>query len=59
MPKMVRPPVEFDITWTKDETNPGGKEPSKKLLLELAQELGRIVARRDMAQGAKERDRHP
>ena len=51
MPKKVRPPVEFDIKWTEDETNPGGKEPSKKLMLELARYIGRKMARRDLAEG--------
>lgn len=50
------PPVDIEIQWTEDETNPGGKEPSQKLVSELTQVLARIVARRDMAMGIKERD---
>ena len=56
MPKKERPPVEFDIQWTEDETNPGGREPSQKLTSELAKEIARIVARRDVAMGIKDRD---
>ena len=55
MPKKQRPPVEIDIQWTEDETNPGGREPSKKLALELAREVGRMLARRDQKVG-KQRD---
>ena len=51
MPKKVRPPVEFDIKWTEDETNPGGKEPNKKLMLEQARYIDRTMARRDLAEG--------
>jgi hypothetical protein len=56
MPKKERPPVEFDTQWTEDETNPGGKEPSQKLTAELAREIARIVARRDVTMGIKDRD---
>lgn len=43
--KSRRPPVDIEIHWTEDETNPGGKEPSKKLLMELARRIGRKLAR--------------
>ncbi len=48
--KSRRPPVDIEIQWTEDETNPGGKEPSKKLMAELARELGRMMARQHLAE---------
>ena len=47
MPKTRRPPAEIEIKWTEDGTNPSGHKPGKKLVLELARELGRMAARRD------------
>ncbi len=57
MTKKKRPPVDIDIQWTEDETNPGGNEPSKKLTMELARELGRIAARRQHAEWMAEQER--
>ena len=53
--KSATPSVDTEIKWTEGETNPGGREPSKKLALELAREVGRILARRDQKVG-KQRD---
>jgi hypothetical protein len=47
--KSGRPPVDIEIQLTEDETNSGGKEPSKKLLRELAQSLGRKLAKQQLA----------
>lgn len=49
------PPSKLKIEWTVDETNPDGREPSDTLMMRLAQDLGRMAARREIAEQERQR----